>query len=503
MIITVAMIGLLALVAVEMVGSQSVGVKTAKLETDTTTINQVIGIYVAAGGDLSAVSTPQAVLDKLKKIRPQANWAQDSNVITGRLLDVRLRAKMMSGSMGTPRAVWVRSAKRFEIKTDASSGVADFILDDSLATVNYGVETLRNASALKYDPSNRSWIWAKGANTGITYVDPTTTNGIDATDYFDPTASPPTPPSTTGSGTGTATGTGTGTGTATGTGTGTATPPVQLPTPVINPLGGSFSYASFPTTVSISAAGGGIGGVLMYQKNGAGWQTYTGPITIAPTDIISAMNQSSNPAAYLDSAVASEQFYRLVDDFTGQVSGTFGNAAGGANLVTTTENTGNSATFKHGNTKLDLGNGQFLDAGTENVLTFTKANFNQITPNTWFSVGQMTMLNGTTFYSSEATGVTLSLDFQISNPSQNGVAHLNLNLISTDNSADRTASADIVEIQNPQTDFVVTIEGVEYRLELGWVNLDPSTGQAQGNQFLVYEGAQASAQIRARFVPNH
>jgi hypothetical protein len=77
---------------------------------------------------------------------------------------------------------------------------------------------------------------------------------------------------------------------------------------------------------------------------------------------------------------------------------------------------------------------------------------------------------------------------------------VNLGLISTENTSDRTASADIVELRNPSTDFTVQIEGVTYRLELGWTTLDPGAGVPRGNQFLVYEGSSANAELRARFV---
>jgi hypothetical protein len=113
------------------------------------------------------------------------------------------------------------------------------------------------------------------------------------------------------------------------------------------------------------------------------------------------------------------------------------------------------------------------------------------------------MLNGTTFYESEADGVTLSINLNLTEPAQAGVVHVNLGLISTENSSDRTASADIVELRNPNTDFTVTVDGVTYRLELGWATQDPAAGVSQGNQFLVYEGASAHAELRARFVSNH
>lgn len=112
------------------------------------------------------------------------------------------------------------------------------------------------------------------------------------------------------------------------------------------------------------------------------------------------------------------------------------------------------------------------------------------------------MFNGNTFYNSEADSVTLSINLNLTNPAKQGVVHIDLGLISTENTDDKLASADIVELKNPTTDFKVTVDGVEYRLELSWVSQDAGAGVVQGNQFLVYESATANALLRARFVPN-
>lgn len=224
------------------------------------------------------------------------------------------------------------------------------------------------------------------------------------------------------------------------------------------------------------------------------------PIPLEPADVVVAKNFAIDTASYSDSSSRNAKYYRLVSGFSGTSTGTWGNATGGSGLLTETSNGVDNSTFKHGNTKLDLGNGEFLDAGTENVLSFTRKPFDTIIPNTWFPLGGLVMLNGTTFYSSEADGVTLSINLNITDPPKTGVVHVNLGLISTENTSDRTASADIVELRNPSTDFTVQVDGVTYRLELSWATLDPGAGVPRGNQFLVYEGSSATAELRARFV---
>jgi len=218
---------------------------------------------------------------------------------------------------------------------------------------------------------------------------------------------------------------------------------------------------------------------------------------------LQARNETTRPAEYATSSINSQTFYRLTSGFSGTGEANWGNAIGGTNLVTNIQNGTDSSTFKHGNTKLDLGNGEYLDAGVENELTFTPDHFDTITPNTWFDFGQLLMLNGTTFYDSEASGVTLSVNLSLTQPALNVTTHIELGLISTENTSDRLASADIVELDNPTTDVRVTIDGVSYTLELSWATLDPGAGVVQGNKFLVFEGATANAVLRARFTSNH
>ena len=115
----------------------------------------------------------------------------------------------------------------------------------------------------------------------------------------------------------------------------------------------------------------------------------------------------------------------------------------------------------------------------------------------------MVMLNGTTFNNSEATSVTLHLTLNFNNPPTSKNVDVNLGLISTPNSSDRLASADIVQINTPSTGVAVSVDGIDYSLNLSWVSLDPTAGLVHGNQFLIYEGASATAQLQGTLVPNH
>jgi hypothetical protein len=503
LIITIAIIGVIVKVSVSLLMDDAGSARVAKLESDVSTLNQMVALYVADGGSVAGLTSPQAVLDKMKRIRPQAEWQKHVGAASGRLLDVRLRARMTSqpDADNNPRVFWNKTKQRFELNKATGSAVSEFYFDESLAGADFGTET-RTKSTFAFNSSTKGWVWGTSVtDPAANYLNPQPFAPPASANGFDPNESAPTtsePPADDATGTG---GGGSGTG-----GGGTSTPPTvtKLPRPAITPAGGTFAFTSFPTSATISR-NGALPEVskLMYRVNSGAWIEYTGSaIPLTPAMNLQAVNESTRPAEYSTSNTNSQTYYRLTSGFSGTGEANWGNAIGGTNLVTNIQNGTTSSTFKHGNTKLDLGNGEYLDAGVENVLSFTPEEFDTITPNTWFKFGELMLLNGTTFYNSEATGVTLSVNLSLTQPSLNFTTHIDLGLTSTENTSDRLASADIVELKNPTTDIRVTIDGVEYRLELSWATLDPGAGVVQGSKFLIFEGATAQAELRARFTSN-
>lgn len=504
-VMLIAILGVLATVAVTMVGRQRSTVLDTKLLSDVSALNHHVAMYLADGGSLTGLTSPQAVIDRMKRTRVQTDWQTHTGAATGRLVDTRLRATITNAANadGTPRARWNTRTERFELTTAGGQAVTAFTFDEVLRNTEYGTDSNRKAGRVKYNANTKGWVWGgAGAPSAIAYQNPGGTNGDGITDLFDPDELVPVTPPPDDSGGGGDDGGGSGDGGDGGDG-GDTPEPQRLQTPTITPSGGTFPHITFPSLVTVSPNGapGGILSQLRYQKNGGAWLPYIGvPIPLLPSDSVVAKNFALDTTSYSDSSSRNARYYRLVSGFTGTSTGTWGNATGGSALLTETINGVDNSTFKHGNTRLDLGNGEFLDAGTENVLSFTRKPFDAIVPNTWFPLGGLVMLNGTTFYNSEADGVTLSINLNITDPAKSGVVHVNLGLISTENTLDRTASADIVELRNPNTDFTVQIDGVNYRLELSWATLDPGAGVPRGNQFLVYEGSSATAELRARFV---
>lgn len=502
LVIMISIIGIIAGVGFALLSDDSDASRVTKLQSDIATLNQMVAVYVADGGSLAGITTPQAVLDKLKRSRPQSEWQQHVGVVSGRLLDIRLRAQMTTqpDSANNPRAFWDRTKQRFVMNQGQGNAVSEFYLDESLANADFGTEK-RTKSVVTFNSSNSGWVWgASASNSAASYLNPQPFSAPSQNTPFNPaeaassSTTPPTDPSA-------------GSGGGSGGGDGNPSQPTLaiLPIPLISPIGGTFAFTSFPATATISNGGAPTGvSMLMYSINGGAWQEYTGSsIPLTPAMSLQARNVTTRPAEYTTSFTNTQTYYRLTSGFTGSEEGSWGNALGGPNLVTSIQNGSTTSTFKSGNTKLDLGNGTYLDAGVENSLSFTPAAFTGVTPNTWFDFGSLTIVNGTTFYNSEASGVTLTVNLNLTQPSISVTTYVNLGLVSTANTSDRLASADIVQLLNPTTDFTITIDGVQYRLELAWSSLDPAASVVQGNNLLVYEGATAAVELRGRFTSNY
>lgn len=521
-IVAIAVTGILASVAMAMMTGTKSAVAETKLRTDVARLNQIISLYLADGGSLDGVATAQEVLEKLKTVRSNASAKRHVGGLTGRGVDVRLSVQMQTKTLaGTkePRAVWNATSKRFDIlSTEGPAGISDFVLDDNLLATNYPTETRARSSVL-YNGGD-GWIWEPGNHSAAALLNPSNATLAIQDNLFDPTAPPPStepPPagttggSTTGggnNGNGTGGGTGNngnnGNGTTTGGGT-TGTATTTLPKPINGPNGGTFSAANFPTSITINKNGASAtGSQLKYRVNNGSWINYTGAFTVNSGDKIDSKNFSTDLLLYSDSSTDSDTYFMLVERFIGHTHNTWTNVSGGPNLKHTISNgTPDKTSLSHGDTRLDLGGGEYLDAGVENTLTFDRQPFNNVAPNTDFTLGELVILNGTTFNDSEATAATLSMTLTLTQPvHKEQTIALNLTMVSTSNSSDRLASADIVTLNTPVTAFTVSTGGVTYTLQVKLVNLDETSGTVSGNTFYIYEGASARATLVGRFVSN-
>ncbi|MCP5550747.1 MAG: VWA domain-containing protein [Akkermansiaceae bacterium] len=241
-LLVVSVIGLVAAIAIPSLSGVHDASRKAKLEADVKTLNQAIDIYRANGGSFEEGVTPQEILDKLKTTQAAAN-AVTFVGFTGAMIDKRLAiSPMEDGESDGFRAVWNPDIQHFEI-SQAGAGIGKFILDESLAEVDYGTEE-RQASVLAYN-DNPGWIWK--------YAD----------------ATPPPPGGITGVSTGD---------------TPDTTPPgspgaINLLPPAYSLPTGIYDAAEFPMTVAVSNPNHPSTWIML-SVNGAPFAEYTGAVSV-------------------------------------------------------------------------------------------------------------------------------------------------------------------------------------------------------------------------------
>lgn len=183
--------------------------------------------------------------------------------------------------------------------------------------------------------------------------------------------------------------------------------------------------------------------------------------------------------------------------FSGRTVWTWHDAAGSPLMVSSATKVGGTASFSHGSALLDLGNGDVLEAGVSHGLSIDDAAFSGVIPGGTFTLGTLRLRNGTTFGDSDASSVQLRALLYPASQMPGVLADLSFQLVSTDNSADRMASADIVSIGLPSI-VLANRPGHVFRLQLSLVNQDPAAAFLVGHDVHIYEGQTGTVAIIAR-----
>jgi prepilin-type N-terminal cleavage/methylation domain-containing protein len=479
LLVVCALLAIVAAIAIEMTGSTSKNVAATKLTSDVQKLNAIISTYVEEGGSLAGLTTPQAVIDKLKTTLSAADATRNVGVMTGRGVDVRLSAQMQSAtdaSTSAPRAVWDSVNQKFTVSTAAGTqGVSGFVLDDTLAAKSYGTET-RTATNERYNGTANGWVWAPGNNTTLASIGSVEQAQTDVGNTFDPTGS-------------------------ISTGTVAASGPVTLPPPIMSIPGGVYYTATFPGQISLSSNGAPSGSsTLQYNINGGPWMVYSAPLTITSGMTVTARSVSTNPSLYANSATATASYYTLVNSFTGSVSAGWAPSSGsGRALVSTVSNSNPNSVVETDGTPAPGYTGP-------NVFTFnTPGSFAGIAPNAQFAIGQLVYHNGTIYSGTGSTSLDLKLNITLTNPQvATTTVDIPLSLDNTANSGNgnNALSADTATLASPVTNYSIVINGVTYTLRVFFGNIDVTQGYVSGNTLGVWEGATGTVNILAMFATN-
>tara|TARA_R110002096_G_scaffold67332_11_gene163420 strand:- start:25982 stop:27628 length:1647 start_codon:yes stop_codon:yes gene_type:complete len=520
-LLVVAIIGILSSIAVVSTGGINESAKLSKLESDVSSLNSAIKIYLANGGDLTGVSDPQSIIDKLKTRRSDSS-AERFAGLRSSMVDKRLAVVMQSSTEASTtrtRAIWDATTSRFVVKKSGASGVSYFRLDDALALGDYGTEN-REASPIDLNP-NDGWVWTYSDSNPISGPAPTTIT------LANPGSSSSGSSGSTGSGSGSSGsdgGSGNNGGSNNGHGNnedgvdvsnpgnghggpnGSDDPsgdiddeisPQRLSRPNFNPGSAYHAASSFPLFISISNPNSSTVSYVEYRVDGGSWQSYNGsPVEIHPNQRLQAKAKTTDSVNWLDSSTRSRTFRPLVENFEGMANTYWHNPVGGPNLVhqITTPGDGSSS-IVHGNTTIVV-NGVEQRVGTANSLGFEPSNFGGVSLGQTFQMGMLTYYNGSTFNQSDASEVTLRLDLTFNEPAMTAAIDIPFSLVSSPNSDDPFASADSV-IFTDQTFSLPTVNGVRYELQLEFGNIS-NGGFGTGSTLSAFEGEQAAVQVNAR-----
>lgn len=484
LIITVAVLAIVATISVLAVNGVNRSAQHSKLNSDVQTLNSAIKLYVSNGGNLGSLTTPADVLAKLKTSRSQNDRKLHVGAPSGRFIDPRVAAVDVPETSWKRRATYDSGNQRFNA---ASTGPGvEFVLDETIAEAAAIIET-RSHGAVSY-AQNSSWVWDHTAtNNPSAPQGPSVFNtnpNVTDTTPTPPPPPPPPPPTPPGPGPG-------------------PTPPPQpnaprLATPIYDKGWGSYSETEFPLQVTITNRPPPAIADAIYQINNDAWLPYTGPVSVPMNSSLRAQFLSTDPNAHIDSYQAYAYYYPVPDSLSGTVSSDFHSPTGGPNLVYAITN--DADRFTHGDPIYIL-DGEPVNSGDPNVLQFTSQSFANVAPWQKFKLGDFFYHNGSSYYDSHATGVTLAMTINL--PDRNAALNFNLNLelINTENDPDdANASADYVKITNLTQNIPLQINGVNYRIQLEFGATD-SFGFSSQSQFHVYEGATGQGELLGTFLP--
>lgn len=170
----------------------------------------------------------------------------------------------------------------------------------------------------------------------------------------------------------------------------------------------------------------------------------------------------------------------------GTSSGTFVNPDGGPATVASGDGTstfrwGDGAPFGSPSSALQF-SGKTIFSSTESV----------------FSFGTLSYYNGTTALGSDATGVDLRVSLDLLLPTAHQTFDFGLNLVTTPNTSNPFASADLVEWSSASSESVFHYAGNDYTLEFLGFGAPAGAGFASVDRFYVLEGGSAWAQLLGR-----
>lgn len=330
--LAVLMIAVLAGIAIATFGRTDAGVRQIAIEGDANLLNKAVQTYISNGGSLEGVTSPAAVLAKLKT-KPTDAQSQTIAGLRGPFIDLRL--DLVTASEKDPVSlIYDAGSHAFKVQVGHAGMVTK--TNETLGEAPLATEDRQVSLALA---KQEKWVWDFNNRAAPEKAPPSRPTGTNVPTAI-PTAPTPTaqavplnPPEFSKAGFALgpndfpqvitlANTNPTGSsgilyrlngGAWTQYETGLSLPlqstikidayttpltvswkpsvqatemftfrPGQLTAPVINPASGSFNYGDFPTSLTIADSNQAGTAILQYRIGGGAWTNYTGPVALTP-----------------------------------------------------------------------------------------------------------------------------------------------------------------------------------------------------------------------------
>ncbi|MFP6872264.1 MAG: hypothetical protein VCA55_02045 [Verrucomicrobiales bacterium] len=276
--ICIAALALVAIISFSGVMEIRTSVKSKKLEQDVAVVNSAVRMYLTHGGEIGTLSSPQAIIDKLKTV-PTADNRKQISGLRDSMVDSRLEVVMQSAKAGTtraPRALWNAKKMRFVVALGGERGIAGFRLKED--DVPDEPVTENREVSLKL-AKNSTWVWD--------YFD--SSNGLPER-FGLASANPATPSSYESS---------------------NAPPgPLALNPPSFSVDGGVYELADFNNFgVKLSNPNPSGSAQVFYSADGSNWHAYSGQtFTLNPGDVMQAFSASLDSYLWADSRIQANTY---------------------------------------------------------------------------------------------------------------------------------------------------------------------------------------------------
>ena len=160
-LISVAVLGVIAAVAIYVLASSHESISDTKLDGDVAVLNAAVRSFIGNGGDFDGVQTATEAIARLKT-EATGNETGVTVGLRGTMLDPRFVGIEQSESEAQgdgARVLWSAVDQRFVIARSGQGGIKKFVLDEGLAEVDFGEYEREVAVSYAAKKTDGSWVW--------------------------------------------------------------------------------------------------------------------------------------------------------------------------------------------------------------------------------------------------------------------------------------------------------------------------------------------------------